>query len=75
MARYILVYQKKRSIKIKMGSLEIVFFIVFGLWLCSFIVSLVLFFKDNKNYDLLFDITGILQLIVIVVAIICNICR
>lgn len=75
MARYILVYQRKRSIKIKMGPLEIVFFIVFVLWFCSFIVSLVLFFKDNKNYDLLFDITGILQLIVIVVAIICNICR
>ena len=75
MARYILAYQKKRSIKIKMGPLEIVFFIVFVLWFCSFIVSLVLFFKDNKNYDLLFDITGILQLIVIVVAIICNICR
>lgn len=75
MARYILAYQRKRSIKIKMGPLEIVFFIVFVLWLCSFIVSLVLFFKDNKNYDLLFDITGILQLIVIVVAIICNICR
>lgn len=75
MARYILAYQKKRSIKIKMGPLEIVFFIVFVLWFCSFIVSLVLFFKDNKNYDLLFDITGILELIVLTIAIICNICR
>ena len=75
MARYILAYQKKRSIKIKMGPLEIVFFIVFILWLCSFIVFLVLYFKDNENYDLLCDITGILQLIMIVIATICSICR
>lgn len=75
MARYILVYQRKRSIKIKMGPLEIVFFIVFVLWFCSFIVFLVLYFKDNENYDLLCDITGILQLIMIVIATICSICR
>lgn len=58
-----------------MTILEIVFFIVFILWLCSFIVFLVLFFKDNENYDLLCNIAGILQLIVIAIAIICNICR